>query len=186
MKLTAQTTTKTPIATAMARRLGVRPVDDAIFTASSQSLFADREFFDEVEPWFESDTRARGDANRSLGRNRDFRRDDVFRPITFAGCHVAWKRKIWQRGERNIVRATNAGFEHAPAPHRNAVLLADVVNTPRCGEPANAAEFDIDDLARAQFHRRARLLFGVHTFIEANRSLKPFLKLDVAVEIVPT
>src|SRR5881227_2290192 len=101
MKFTAQTSTKMAMAAAMARRLGARLVDDAIFTGSNQSLFADREFFDEVEPRLEPDTGPRGDANRPLRRYCDFGRDDVFRPIPLAGRHVPWQQEVGQRGKSN-------------------------------------------------------------------------------------
>jgi len=61
MKLPAHTTTKTAIEAAMAGRLGARPVEDSIFTASDQAFFANRDPLDEVEPRLES--------NAGLGRN---------------------------------------------------------------------------------------------------------------------
>src|SRR5437764_5227364 len=143
MKFTAQTSTKMAMAAAMARRLGARLVDDAIFTGSNQSLFADREFFDEVEPRLEPDTGPRGDANCPLRRYCDFGRDDVFRPIPLAGRHVPWQREVGQRGKSNIVCATDARFEHAPAPHRDVALQADVVNAASRGEASHAPELDI-------------------------------------------
>ena len=65
------------------------------------------------------------------------------------------------------------------------MLLANVVNAARHGMPPHSPHFDIDDLARAKVHRRARLLFRVDAFIQTNRRLHPLLKLDVAVEIIP-
>src|SRR5215472_479526 len=185
MKLTAQTTTKMPMAAAITGRPGGRPVDGAIFTESTQSFFPDGEFFDQVEPRLESDAGPRGNANRPLRRDGDFRSDDVFRPITLAGGHVARKRKIWQRGERNIVSAPDAGFEHASAPHRDAMLLAEVMDATRHGEAPDTTELDINDFASAKFHRRTGLLFGVDAFVKANRRFQSFLKFDVAVEIIP-
>src|SRR6266700_1772237 len=185
MKLPAHTTTKTAIEAAIAGRLGARPVEDSIFTASDQAFFANRDLLDEVEPWLESDAGPRRNTNRALRRHGDYWRDNIFCPVALAGRHVAGKRKIGQRRKRNVVRAANPRLKHAAAPHRNTVLLADVVNPARHAVAAHPAHFDIDDLARPQLHGRLRLLFAVHAFIQANRSLKPFLKLDVAVEIVP-
>src|SRR5579864_6904231 len=185
MKLTAQTTTKTAIAAAMAGRLGARPVDDAIFTESNQSFLADGEFFDEVEPRLQADAGTRGYANRPLRRYSDLWRNNVFCPVALAGRHVAGQREIRQRRERNVVRAPDAGLQHPAAPHRDAVLLADVVNVTRHGESAHTAKLYIDDLARAQFHGRARLLFGMHAFIQANWSFEPLLKLDVTINVIP-
>ena len=66
MKLPAQTTTKTAIEAAIAGRLGARPVDDSIFTASNQALFAYRELLDEVEPRLESNAGPGRNTNRTL------------------------------------------------------------------------------------------------------------------------
>src|SRR5215472_13206272 len=186
MKLTAQTTTKTAMAAAMAGRLGELPVGDSIFTESSQSFFADRKFFDEVESRLEADSGPRGHANCPLGRYGDFRRDNVFRPVALARRHVARKREIWQSGESNIMRAPDAGLQHPAAPYRDAVLLADVVNAARHCESAHTAKLDVDDLARAQFRGRPRLLLRMHTFIQTNWSFQPLLQLDVTVEVVPS
>src|SRR5438874_10976889 len=105
MKFTAQTSTKMAMAAAMARRLGARLVDDAIFTGSNQSLFADREFFDEVEPRLEPDTGPRGDANRAFRRYCDLGRAGGFRPIPLAGRHGPSQRGVGQRGRRHRVCA---------------------------------------------------------------------------------
>src|SRR6266704_6823245 len=68
MKLTAQTTTKIPMAAAIAGRPGARPVDEAILTESNQSFFPDGQFFDQVEPRLETDSGSCGNANRPLWR----------------------------------------------------------------------------------------------------------------------
>src|SRR5580693_1798444 len=94
MKLNAHTTTINPMDAAMTMRPGVRPLADSICTASDQAFFSNGEFLDEVEPRFETDARTRGHANGALRRDRDFRSDDVFVPITLAGRNITGKRKI--------------------------------------------------------------------------------------------
>src|SRR5438270_347113 len=86
----------------------------------------------------ELDARVCVNVNCSFWRNGDFRRNDVFRQVTLAGRHVAREREIWQRGQGNVVRTPDAGFEHAAAPYGNAILLAKIVNAPRHREAAHA------------------------------------------------
>ena len=66
IKLNAQTITRMAIDAAIAVRLGVRPLEDSIFTGSNQSLFANGQLFDDVETRLESDAGARGNADRAL------------------------------------------------------------------------------------------------------------------------
>ena len=79
-------------------------------------------------------------------------------PVALAGGNVAGQREIRQRGKRNVVRAADARLEHAAAPHRHVVLLAEIVNALCHFEAADAAQLDIDNFARAQSHGRERVL----------------------------
>src|SRR6185437_1387748 len=89
--------------------------------------------------------------NRSLAAHSDGRVDDVFFPITAGGRDIARERESRKRRESNVMRATDASFEHSAAPDGNASLSSHVVNFLCFGKAANAAEFNIDDPARAQF-----------------------------------
>src|ERR1035438_9335521 len=55
----------------------------------------------------------------------------------------------------------------------------------RFGESANAAEFDIDDAAGAQFDRSSGISRIVNAFIQADRSSNFRLQFGVAVNFVP-
>src|SRR5689334_17983274 len=54
--------------------------------------------------------------------------DDVLCPITLTRRDVARQRKIRQAGKSNIVRSSNSGFQHASAPHRDAMITAYIVH----------------------------------------------------------
>src|SRR4029077_11243111 len=133
---------------------------------------------------FESDAVSRGHTNRALRRDRDLGIDEVLQPIPLAGGYVAGQREIRKRRECNIVSAADAGFKHAAAPDGYASLLAKIVDTARHRVATDAAKLDVDDLAGAEFHRGARLLFGMNAFVKAYRRVESFLQLDVAIEIV--
>src|SRR6266852_9115919 len=83
------------------------------------------------------------------------------------------------------MHAADSGLEHADAPDWNLLRLAQVVDAPRRGVAADAAELDVDDPAGAQLDGRAGVLVGVDAFIEANRSIEFALQFCVAVEVVP-
>src|SRR5229473_4625002 len=150
-------------------------------TRLGQPDFIDSEALDKVQARRKPDAWSAGDANGALRRNGDFGFNDVFVPVAAAGGNVAGKRKIRQRGERDVVSASDAGFEHPSAPNRHAALLAEVVNSPRHRVSTDSSELDVDDAARAQFQRFARLFFRVDALVEADRSLQQLLQLDVAV-----
>ncbi len=101
--------------------------------------------------------------------------DDIFFPIAFAGGHIARKCEIGKRRERDIVRPPDARFEHPAAPHRDAMLLAEIVDAPCHSVAADAAEFDIDDFAGTQFDGSARLLFRVDALVQADWRVQFFL-----------
>src|SRR5712692_8126378 len=124
MKLTAQTTTTSPIEPAITHCPGGRPADSSTYTESGQPFFANREFFDRVQSRLKSDPRPRRHANRPLRRDRHFRLDDVLCPIPPARADIARQREIRQRRHGDVVRAPNPRFQHPAAPHRHVVRLA--------------------------------------------------------------
>src|ERR1700732_1938538 len=71
-----------------------------------------------------ADTRGRRDANRALTRHLNFRLNNIFVPISSTSRHITRKFKIFEGGHSNIVRAADAGFQHAAAPDRNRVRPA--------------------------------------------------------------
>src|ERR1700731_4737940 len=78
-----------------------------------EHLAAMRERFDARDARGVADAGSGGNANGSLPRNFNFWLNDVGLPIASAGRHITWQRKIWKRGDGDVVRAANAGFEHA-------------------------------------------------------------------------
>src|SRR5262249_18715763 len=76
--------------------------------------------------------------------------NDVLLPIALAGGDVTGKNEIGEGGERDVVRASDAGFEHAAAPHRDARGLRHVMHTLGFGKATHAAQFDINDAAGPQ------------------------------------
>ena len=135
--------------------------------------------------WRESNSRALRHADRALRSDFNFRLDDVLLPVAGAGGNVSGKVKFGKRGERDVVRAADAGFEHASAPDGNAVLLAKIVDAAHAIVSADAAKLDIDNLAGAEFDCGAGVLLLVNAFVEANRSLKLALQFHVAENVVP-
>src|SRR6476660_988732 len=148
MKLTAQITTINPINDAMTGRLGARPSEDSTSTWLDQTFFSHREFFDAIAARLEADARPGRHANRALRGDGHFRLDDVLIPIAFAGGNIAGQREIGKRRESDIVCSSDSRLQHSSAPHRHAVLLAQIVNTPCNGIPANSPELDVNNLAR--------------------------------------
>src|SRR5207245_73749 len=151
----------------------------------TQDLAPHREPVNAFAPGLVTDTGTRGHANGSLRRDGHFGIDDVFGPIALAGGDITGKREVRQGGEGDVMRAADAGFEHAAAPHRNAVIAAEVVDAPRRGESAHTAQLHIDDAAGAQRNGRLRVLFGMDAFIETDRRLELALQFRVAPDIVP-
>src|SRR6266446_29533 len=185
MKFTAQTTTTSPVDAAITTRCGARPAEVSTYTESGQPFFARGELLDAIQPRREADPRARRDADRTLRRHLHFRLDDVFMPITAAGGYVAGQNKIWQRGNRDVVRAPDSGLQHTAAPHGNGIRLAKVVNLLRHRVTANASQLDVNNFAGPQRDGRLRMLQRVNAFIQANRRLQLFLQLHVTVQVVP-
>src|SRR6266568_8164969 len=185
IKLSAQTTMTSAIEAVITRGLGARRLAVSILTNSDQMFFSNRKFFDALAARFETDAGTRGYANRTLRRDRNFRIDDVFIPVAFAGSNITREGEIGKGRECDIVRAADAGFEHAAAPDGDAVTLAEIVDAPRNGVTADTAKLDVDDLAGAQFDGGTRLLFRMNALIQTNWGVEFLLKFDVAVEVVP-
>src|SRR5579871_4466824 len=116
MKLSAHSVTTTSTATAMALRLGpmggCNASSVASFTSRSSNEFfrARGERVDEIHLHVEADAGPGGHGDRAAVRHHDFRLDDVFDPVTLAGRDVSRQREVGQCRERDVVRATDAGF----------------------------------------------------------------------------
>ena len=73
IKLTAQTMTMTAMEAAIAARLGTRPLEVSILTASDQALFANRQFLDQIAARLETDAGTGWNTDGTLGRDGDLR-----------------------------------------------------------------------------------------------------------------
>src|SRR5580658_2947364 len=82
------------------------------------------------------------------------------------------------------MRASDARFEHAPAPYRNLLGAANVVNLFGFAESAYASDFDVDDAACPGLERNGRGTCADDRFIEANRGAQFFLQAGVVVDVV--
>src|SRR5260370_12451027 len=81
MKLTAQTTTTSPIDAAITTRLGARPAEVSTYTESDQPLFAHGQLLDAIHSRRKADPRPARHANRPLPRPRPFPPHDSLLPI---------------------------------------------------------------------------------------------------------
>src|SRR5271156_4765866 len=131
-----------------------------------------------------ADSRRGGNFYRASRRDFHFRLDDVFGPVAAAGGYVARKREIRQRGHGDVVRAADAGFQHASAPDGDSFLLAEIMNAAGCGVAAEAAELHIDYFAGADFDGGAGVLDVVNTFVETDGSFELALQRGVGVDVV--
>src|SRR2546425_2756974 len=93
--------------------------------------------------------------NNDCASRTDFdgRIDDVFLPVAAAGGDVARKGEAGESGKGNIVGAADSGFEHSAAPDGDFLGGTIFLDGAPAGMSADAAEFDVDDAARAQFDR---------------------------------
>src|SRR5260370_10923108 len=105
--------------------------------------------------------------------------------MSLRGWSIAWEGEPRQRGKRDVVRASDACFEHSAAPHGNVRLPRRVVDGNRFRQPAYAANFDVDDPASAQFDRRLRITTVADGFIQTNGGLDLLLQRGVVVKVVP-
>src|SRR5271170_1176085 len=151
---------------------------------SIEHLAAFGERFDAVQARGVADARRGGNVYGAARRDFYFRLDDVFGPIAAAGGNVAGQREIRQRGHGDVVRAADAGFQHASAPHGDGFLLAEIVNPVCGGVAANAAQFHIDDFAGAGFDGGAGVLDVVDALVEADGRFQLALQRGVRIDVV--
>src|SRR5260370_3129384 len=105
--------------------------------------------------------------------------------MSLRGWSIAWEGEPRQRGKRDVVRASDACFEHSAAPHGNVRLPRRVVDGNRFRQPAYAANFDVDDPASAQFNCRLGITAVANRFIQANAGLDLLLQPPLALKVVP-
>src|SRR3984957_1605850 len=134
---------------------------------SIEHLAAFGERFDAVQARRVADAGRSGNFYRALSGDFDLRLDDVFGPVAAAGGNIAGQREIRQRGHGEVVRAPDAGFQHASAPDWNGFLLAEIVDPAGGCVASDAAEFHIDDFAGADFDGGPGMLDIVNAFVEA-------------------
>src|SRR5271155_3658952 len=151
---------------------------------SIEHLAAFGERFDAVQARGVADAWRGGNFYRAFCGDLHFRLDDVFGPVAAAGGNVAGKREVRQRGHRDVVRAADAGFEHASAPHGDGFLLAEIVNPARGGVAADAAELHIDNFAGADFDGGAGVLDIVDALVEADGRFQLALQRGVRIDVV--
>ena len=82
------------------------------------------------------------------------------------------------------MRAADTGFQHAPAPHRHVVSLADVVNLFRFSKSAYAADFDIYNPASPGFDGSGAIASVTDGFIQADGGTQLALKAGVVVDVI--
>src|SRR5437870_2472715 len=111
---------------------------------SSHGLLSDCDAREEVKVNGVAEARFVAKRNGPVRRGFHFGSDDVALPISLAGRYIAGHNEIGQRRERDVMRAPNAGFEHAAAPDGDAGGLRDVMNALGFREAAHAAELDVD------------------------------------------
>src|SRR5271163_1742227 len=133
---------------------------------SIEHLAALGERLDALQARGVADSRRGGNFYRAVRSDFHFRLDDVFGPVAAASGDIAGQREIRQRGHGDVVRAADAGFEHAAAPDGDGFLLAEIVDAAGGGVPANATEFHIDDFAGSDFDGGAGMLDIMDAFVE--------------------
>src|SRR2546425_13002526 len=123
-------------------------------------------------------------ANAGLLRNNDCAArsdfdggiDDIFVPVAAAGGDVAGKGEAGESGKGNIVGAADSGFEHSAAPDGDFLGGTIFLDGAPAGMSADAAEFDVDDAARAQFDRRGSIAYMADRFVQADGRAEALLK----------
>src|SRR5580693_7981960 len=151
---------------------------------SIEHLAAFGQRFDAVQARRVADAQSGGNFYRAFCGDFHFRLDYIFGPVAAAGGDVAGQREIRQRGHGDVVRAADAGFQHASAPDRNGFLLAKIVDAAGCGVSADAAQLHIDDFAGADFDGGAGVLDVMDAFVEADRSFELALQRGVRIDVV--
>src|SRR5208282_4972712 len=108
----------------------------------------------------------------------------VLGPIARRSGDIAGQRKAFQAGEGDVVRAADAGLEHAAAPDGDAALECGVVHGDRLGESTYAPQLDVDDPARLHLDGGQSIAPVVNGFVEADGSIEASLQHGVEVEVV--
>src|ERR1700733_2401637 len=157
---------------------------NGVLELSIEHLAALGERFNSVQARGVADPGHGGHFYGALRRDFHLRLDDVFGPVAAAGGGVAGPREIRQRGHGDVVRAADAGFQHASAPDRNRFLLAKIVDAAGYGVSADAAQLHIDDFAGADFDGGAGVLDVMDAFVEADRSFELALQRGVGIDVV--
>ena len=85
------------------------------------------ESFDSIHARRIPNSRLAQRSNRPVRRDSNLRLNNIFRPIAFTRRDVPRQYEVGQGRERNVLRPANSRFQHTPAPHRNSLLLAEVV-----------------------------------------------------------
>src|SRR3984885_8275958 len=162
-----------------------RDVNGALgLSLSIEHLAAFGQRFDAVKARRVADARSGGNFYRAFCGDFHFRLDYIFGPVAAAGGDVAGQREVRQRGHGDVVRAADAGFQHASAPDGNGFLLAKIVDAAGGGVSADAAQFHVDDFAGADFDRGAGVLDVVDAFVEADGSVELALQGGVGVDVI--
>src|SRR5277367_1894909 len=147
-------------------------------------LLADSQLPDQVFTHLVAPPNALRNNDFTLARDRYLRLDDVFLPVTLRSGNIARQLEVFERRERNIVRAPDAGFEHTPAPYRNAPFLRRIVNRDGLAEAADAAVLDVDDAAGFHFDCGQRVAAVADRLIETDGRTNPLLQHRVEVEVI--
>src|SRR5512146_2077124 len=155
------------------RRLAVEvlAVSAAKSGAAFKKLLSRRQLFNALQVWLITEAGLLGDEDRTPGRNRYFRLDNVLLPVPAAGRNIARQRKARQARHSDIVGAPNAGFKHASAPDGNSPGQAYLVHLARRRVASDAAQLHIDDFAGSDFNGLASVLGVVNRLIQADWSL---------------
>ena len=109
-----------------ARRAGPKP-----YSTERDGFLAHGDVLQEIVIEVVAEAGLVADRDGAVRRGFDGGHDDVALPVALAGRDVAGQHEIRQRGERDVVRAADARFEHAAAPDRNAGGLRDIVHALR-------------------------------------------------------
>lgn len=94
---------------------------------------------------------------------------DVAVIVAIRSGDVAGQDEARQRREREIRGAPDSRFEHPPAPHRDLLSEAVIVNRDGLTQPADAGGLDVDDLAGFHLQRVTRMARRDHAFIQTDR-----------------
>src|SRR2546425_991153 len=147
-----------------------------VLALSRQGFLANGQFLDQILSHAVTRARFIADRDHTVCRDAYLGFNDVFLPVTLRRGNIPRQVEIRERGEGNVMGAANSGFQHTPAPHRDAVALGDVVNLNGLGKSADAADLDIDDSAGTALQSECRGPRMHDRFIEANSGAELLLQ----------